>query len=120
MTRCAGRLRAAESPPARRSAGVGSAEAAGEGLEAVLGDEPVDDVQERGEVVCGQLGDGGEAVAEDVLCGVKGAAGDTVGQQVVDGDVEYLGEADEGFRGRGDAAGLVAGDAAGIDADLLG
>jgi hypothetical protein len=65
------------------------------------------------------LGDGGEAVAEDVPRGVEGPAGDAVDQQVVDGDVEYLREADEGFCGRGDAAGFVAGDAAGIDADLF-
>jgi hypothetical protein len=36
-------------------------------------------------------------VAEGVLGGVEGPPGDAVDEQVVDGDVEYLGEADEGF-----------------------
>lgn len=34
---------------------AGSADAAGEGFEAVLGDEGVEHVQERGEVVAGQF-----------------------------------------------------------------
>jgi hypothetical protein len=38
---------------------------------------------------------------------------------VVDGDVEVLGEADQGFGGWGDAAGFVAADAPAVGADLF-
>lgn len=44
-----------------------SADPAGEGFEFGLGDEAVDDVEEGGEVVAAEFGDGGEAVAEGVF-----------------------------------------------------
>lgn len=53
-----------------------------------------------------------------VLGGVQGAAGDVVDEQVVDGDVECFGDADDGVQGWCDLAGLVAADALRVGADL--
>jgi len=66
-----------------------------------------------------EFGDGGGAVAEDVFGGVQRAAGDVVDEQVVQADVEGLGEADQRVGRRGDAAGFVAADAPGVGADLF-
>ncbi|MGN6088976.1 MAG: hypothetical protein ACTHNT_06785 [Actinomycetales bacterium] len=40
---------------------------------------------------------GGELVAEEVLGAVQGSAGRVVDDEVVDADVERLGDADDGF-----------------------
>jgi hypothetical protein len=47
-----------------------SADVVGEGAQAVLGHEAVDDAVENPEFVVVELGDGGEAIAEDVFGGV--------------------------------------------------
>jgi hypothetical protein len=52
--------------------------------------------------------------------GAEPSSGGVVDEQVVAGDVEDLGEADDGVGGRGDAPVLVAADLGGVGADALG
>lgn len=50
----------------------------------------------------------------------RGRRGDVVDEEVVDGDVERFGDADDGVEGWGDAAVLVAADALRVGADAFG
>lgn len=63
--------------------------------------------EERGAVVVVELGDGGEAVGEDVLGGVERPPGYVVEDEVVEADVEGLRDAGKGVEAWGDAAVLI-------------
>ena len=102
---------------------VASAGSAGEGLELVLHDQGVEEFEHGGLVVGvegGEVGEVGELVAEKVLCGVQWSAVGVGDDEVVDADVEGLGDVHEGFQARGDPAVLIAADLAAVAADLLG
>ena len=58
-----------------------------------------------------------EAVGEFGVGVVEGAAGGAFDDEVVDGDVEGFGEADEGGDGGGEFAGFVSADALAVGAD---
>ena len=62
----------------------------------------------------------GEAVAEAGVGCVQGPSGGGVDDEVVQGDVEGFGDADQGVQGRGDAPVFVSGDLAGVGADGFG
>jgi hypothetical protein len=70
---------------------------AGDEAELGLGGDGVDDVGDGGALVVGELAEVGEAGVECVAGGVQGAAGRVGGDEVVDADVEGLGDADDGF-----------------------
>src|SRR5260370_20568519 len=70
------------------------ADVGGEVLEPGPGDEGVEEGQQHGAVVVGQLGDGGELVAEGVFGGAERPSGGVVDEQVVGADAECFGEAD--------------------------
>lgn len=97
-----------------------SAGSAGEGLELVLHAEGVEDFEHRGLVVGVEGCEVGELVAEEVLGGVQRPAVGVGDDEVVDADVEGLGDPDEGLEAGGDPAVLVAADLAAVAVDLLG
>jgi hypothetical protein len=73
--------------------GAGSAGvAAGEGFESFAGDERVEHAEEVVAVVLVEFGEGGEAFAEAVVLGVESSSGHVVDGEVVDRDVERLGD----------------------------
>lgn len=65
-------------------------------------------------------GEGGELIAEGVLGGVQRPLGGAGDDEVVDGDVEDFGDADDGFEAGGDFAAFVAADLPGVAVDLGG
>ena len=76
---------------------VGSAGSAGEGLELVLHDQGVEDFEHGGLVVGVEVGEVGELVAQEVLGGVQRPTVGVSDDEVVDADVEGLGDPDERF-----------------------
>ena len=82
---------------------------AGDESEFGFGDEGVDDVGDGVAFVVGELVEVGEAGVDVVAGRVEGASFGGVVEQVVDGDVEDLGDADDGFEAGGDFVVFVAG-----------
>lgn len=78
------------------------------------------DVGDGGAFFVGELVEVGEACVDVAAGCVEGAALGVVDEQVVDGEVEGLGHADDGFEAGGDLVVLVAGDLAGVGVDLGG
>jgi hypothetical protein len=75
--------------------------------DAVFGDEAVEDVEDGvavGGVEGGELAD---ALGDGGIGGGEGLSGGAVDEEVVAGDVEGFGEADEGVQAGGDAAVLI-------------
>jgi len=65
-------------------------------------------------------GEGGEEVGQGVGGGVQGPAGRVGDDEVVHGDVEGLGDANDGVQAGGELAAFVAGDLPGVGVDLVG
>lgn len=68
----------------------------------------------------GQGGEGCELVGHGVGGGVQGSAGRVGEHEVVHGDVEGLGDADDVVQAGGDLAGFVVADLGDVDADGVG
>jgi hypothetical protein len=83
----------------------------------VLGEEGVEDVEEAGAVFGWELAGLDELFGEAGVFDVEGPAGGAVDGEVVEGDVEGLGDADERVEAGGDLAVLVAADPAGVGAE---
>ena len=75
----------------------------------------------RGRGYADQLVAAAREAGVDVAAGrVEGPSFGVIDEQVVDGDVEDLGHADDGLESGGDLGVLVAGDLPGVGVDLLG
>lgn len=70
----------------------------------VWGEEGVEDAQEAGAVVFVEFGELVEAFGEAVVVEVKRAAGDAVDDEVVEADVERLGDVGDRVEAWGDVA----------------
>lgn len=76
----------------------------GEGADAGAGEQRVEDAEQALAVGFVEFGECGEAICEAVVGGVEGAAGDVVEDEVVEADVERLGDAGDRLKRRRDAA----------------
>lgn len=86
-----------------------------------FGGDGVDDGEDGGPLVAGELTEVGEAGAEGVVGSVQRLPGRVGGcDEVADAGVEGPGDADAGFEAGGDPPGFVAADLAGVTAYLLG
>lgn len=84
------------------------------------GQERVEDAEQALAVGVVEFCEGGEAFGEAMVVDVQRAAGLVVEDEVVEADVEGLGQAGDGVQRRGDAAVFVAADLAGVGgADTL-
>ncbi len=83
----------------------------------VFGDEAVEDVEDGVAVVGVELAELVDAVGEFGVGFVEGASGGAVDEEVVDGDVEGFGEADEGGDGGGEFSVFVAADSLAVGAE---
>ena len=83
----------------------------------VFGDEAVEDVEDGLLVVGVELAELVDSVGEFGVGFVEWASGCVFDDEVVDGDVEGFGEADEGGDGGGEFSVFVSADALGVGAD---